>query len=384
MEEVEVVKKTFDYLTEKANFSLWVDNHSAYSKLHPKDYPRHKITIKGFIPDIIGYNNLNEVIAIEVKGKKDLQKGLGQAIIYKSGANHSYLAAYKPQIKRISDALYYSNIGGILVDEEVEITHPMGQFQARFLPDIERELLLLRKSDEASSNRLTDLKLNYVINYLAPLVYVNSDGVAEDELLNKLSDYDISKSRTLVKGALNLGLIKKIERKYVITDEGFLFKSLLRFNEKLSLEGLIKIKSEMKAKRDSTLYTVFPELAISLRMLYNNNEMFVEFMKIFEIKEKQKIPFQEIIEEIVKEKPNLFLNFVCPRRKKEVAMELYRNGEESEIYENKDLLRGFLSYSIVFTLKKHLIDLGILSPKNTLFNTKMKDYEPEKDYWILL
>jgi len=41
MEEVEVVRKTFDFLKEESNYQLWVDNHLAYSKLNPKDYPRH-------------------------------------------------------------------------------------------------------------------------------------------------------------------------------------------------------------------------------------------------------------------------------------------------------------------------------------------------------
>jgi len=98
VEEVEVARKTFDFLTEQSNYNLWIDNHSAYSSLNVLDYPRHSITIKGFIPDIIGYNNLKEIIAIEVKGEKDIQKDLGQAIIYKSGSNYSYFAAYKPNI----------------------------------------------------------------------------------------------------------------------------------------------------------------------------------------------------------------------------------------------------------------------------------------------
>ena len=47
MEEVEVVKKTFDFLAEEANYSLWIDNHPSYAKLNLRDYPRHNIIIKG-------------------------------------------------------------------------------------------------------------------------------------------------------------------------------------------------------------------------------------------------------------------------------------------------------------------------------------------------
>ena len=60
MEEVEVVKKTFDYLTEKLDYRIWIDNHPSYANLPANNYPRHKITIKGFIPDIIGYRMGNK------------------------------------------------------------------------------------------------------------------------------------------------------------------------------------------------------------------------------------------------------------------------------------------------------------------------------------
>ena len=45
MEEVEVVKRTFDFLLKDSNYQLWVDNHPAYVKLNPKQYPRHNINI---------------------------------------------------------------------------------------------------------------------------------------------------------------------------------------------------------------------------------------------------------------------------------------------------------------------------------------------------
>ena len=45
---------------------------------------------------------------------------------------------------------------------------------------------------------------------------------------------------------------------------------------------------------------------------------------------------------------------------KEEALKLYQEGNEKEIYENKEKLRKFVTYTTVFTFKKHLIHLGIL------------------------
>ena len=67
MEEVEVIKRTFDYLLEESKYQLWIDNPPAYNELSSKEYPRHNITIKGFIPDLIGFNEFEDIV-IEARG----------------------------------------------------------------------------------------------------------------------------------------------------------------------------------------------------------------------------------------------------------------------------------------------------------------------------
>ena len=76
MEEVEVVKRTYDYLINDLNYHLWIHDHTAYKRLNPKDYPRHTLTIKGYTPDLVGVNQFDEIVAIEAKGSKDLPKWL--------------------------------------------------------------------------------------------------------------------------------------------------------------------------------------------------------------------------------------------------------------------------------------------------------------------
>ena len=174
MEEVEVVKRTFDFLLEESNYQLWIDNHPAYAKLSPKEYPRHNVTIKGFIPDLLGFNQFEDIIAIEAKGTKDIQKGIGQALTYKEGSDVAYLAAEKESLSRFDLALKQGNIGSILVSEkEVKKIDPIEQFRAHYIDDTRRELFILSKDMVSSQKRLTDLTRNHIVNYLAPLLFVS-------------------------------------------------------------------------------------------------------------------------------------------------------------------------------------------------------------------
>ena len=56
--------------------------------------------------------------------------------------------------------------------------------------------------------------------------------------------------------------------------------------------------------------------------------------------------------------------------KKEETLELYQQGEEKEIYKEKDKLRVFVMNSAVFTFKKHLIHLGVLSAENVFITNR--------------
>ena len=77
---------------------------------------------------------------------------------------------------------------------------------------------------------------------------------------------------------------------------------------------------------------IYPELAITMKMLYTRNELFVEFISILEKQKEKKLTFQQILEEVVKNKPNLYLNLICPRKKQEEAFKKYQEGRENEIY----------------------------------------------------
>ncbi|GAH20575.1 unnamed protein product [marine sediment metagenome] len=87
---------------------------------------------------------------------------------------------------------------------------------------------------------------------------------------------------------------------------------------------------------------------------------------------------------MVKNKPNLFINLFCPKNKKDDVLRMYQKGEEKRIYEEERVLRETITHSTVFTFKKHLIHLGILSSDNTLHSGKLDDYYPSQDLWKLI
>jgi len=382
--EVKVVKRTFDYLVDELNYTLWIDNHPSYNSLPLLDYPRHRLTIKGYVPDIIGFNQFEDIIAIEVKGTKDIQKGIGQALLYREGTPFVYLAAFEQSLERVTSTLIQNKIGGIYVSEEkVRKEDPIGLYSTIYLQDLKRELGVMQKEKNLEGRRLTELTKNHLINYLAPIVFVTSDGKEESEIIEKLATYNVKDEKELIKGAKILGLIKEDFGKLILTDEGFLIKTILRHKNKLNLDGLMEIKKETSRKRNVTLATEYPELAITLKMIYAKNEQFTDLLKIIEKQEEKRITFRKLIEEVITKNPNLFLNLICKKEKREEAIKLYQERQESEIYEKKDILVKFITYTTVFTFKKHLIHLGILEPENKLYSGKMENYNPDEDWWIL-
>ena len=159
---------------------------------------------------MIGFNQFEDIIAIEAKGTKDIQKGIGQALTYKEGSNITYLAAEKQSLTRFDVALKQGNIGSILVSEkEVKKIDPIEQFRAHFIDDTRRELFILSKDMVSSQKRLTDLTRNHVVNYLAPLLFIGSNWVERKEVEEKLENYNIQNITELVRGAIIIGLVEE-------------------------------------------------------------------------------------------------------------------------------------------------------------------------------
>ena len=121
--------------------------------------------------------------------------------------------------------------------------------------------------------------------------------------------------------------------------------TLLQLEEIDSIEKLEEIKKETSRKKGVSLMTEYPEIAITLKLLYNKNELFMELLKVFEKQKRKELSFKELVEEIVKNKPNLFINLFCPKNKKEEVLRMYQKGEEKSIYEEERVLRETITHS---------------------------------------
>ena len=101
MNEAEVVSIICNHL-QKENWQLWIDDHPIHKDLQ---YQKHCLLIGGARPDIFGLNNVKQVFAVEVKGLKDYKKAIGQALIYKSGVNLSYIGGLNNLLDKVSNII---------------------------------------------------------------------------------------------------------------------------------------------------------------------------------------------------------------------------------------------------------------------------------------
>ena len=87
MNKAEVASIICEHL-QSQKWQVWIDDHTIHKNLN---YQKHCLLIDGARPDIFGLNPVNQAYAIEVKGTSDYKKAIGQALIYKSGVNLSYI-----------------------------------------------------------------------------------------------------------------------------------------------------------------------------------------------------------------------------------------------------------------------------------------------------
>ena len=113
MKEADVINIICKYI-QRENWRFWIDNHPTYNDL---EFKKHSILISGSRPDIYGYNNVKQIFAVEVKGLTDYKKAIGQALIYKTGVNISFIGGVSSRINNIKDVAVSSGLGLIYVNE---------------------------------------------------------------------------------------------------------------------------------------------------------------------------------------------------------------------------------------------------------------------------
>ncbi|MFP9191390.1 hypothetical protein ACLI4Q_06995 [Natrialbaceae archaeon A-CW1-1] len=341
----------------------------------------HSITIGGRYPDVLGFTNTDRVFAIEVKGSTNILRGIGQALTYQQGTHVSYLAAADNAVDQHSDLLRSKGVGviGASTDGNTHWSHPPAAESHEQVVDIEGQLSVrLRRSD--ISGDIATLSLAQPLNYLAPVVAIATYGsLTTDELIDTLEDeYDFGAGDSALRSARSLGLLTDGDR-CELTDQGELAATVLKGQRIETLPDLDDIKSDV---RGSTVVDTHRPLAILLRNCYERHPEFRLLLDALE-KEGPRIYFPALLERLVHEYPNVFLNTFCTRTGRSRARELIEDGRTARIYTDEEVWKDVVRSNVLFNFVQQLKHIGILSGQTRSHSGSMSEYDPDEKPWLL-
>lgn len=354
-----------------------------------ESYPRHEITISGRYPDILGYTHTNQIVAVEVKGSRDLLKGLGQALIYQTGSDRSYVASAAEPLEGVSEVALSKGLGTISVSGsgEVDWEDPKWHGEKRFIDDVERQLKYKVQGYE-TAGRISAMSLHHPVNFLAPIFALQDEAKTKENLESSIrEEYNFAAVDGAIQGAATLRLIDKKNGVYELTDQGELALSALRGEGVTDLADLKKVKEE-SGGRGSSLHQEFPEIATLLRNLFFRHPEFESFVSALysvdlERSDGNEVYFPDLVEHLVENYPNVFLNMMCSGRSRDKARRMMENGRRDEIYSNEDVWRDLVRNNVLFNFVGHLKHMGILSAETKSHGSAMNEYVPEEKPWIL-
>ena len=386
MEEAEIVSIICEHL-QNENWRLWIDDHPIHKDLK---FQKHSILIGGARPDIYGQTNFNQIFAIEVKGLKDYKKAIGQALTYKSGVNLSYIGGVDSKMGKIKNIALSSGLGLIFVNEineNVKIQEPLYNIYPQYFEDIKNEIDIL-KIQKKNNRSFSSFGRTHLLNYFAPVFLFDNEKYknkkSKQDLLNdfKTAQWRNKTYSEFISGANVIGLLDLSENSYKLSKTG---QFCLEYFKSLGATSLLDLQEILDlTSRQNSIYSEKPHLAKFLQLIYFQNPDFKKFISILLSFEKNSISFKEIIDKLILEFPNLFINFFVKASAKANVIEIILSGKKEELMEDYNkTISDYGHYNFIFAFKRHLVHLGILSKENTTFYGKSEDYEAKKDIWIL-
>ena len=340
---------------------------------------RHEITIRGRYPDVIGFTNSNQVFAIEVKGSKNLLRGIGQALTYQQGAHVSYLAGHAGAVAPHTDLLRSKGVGVIGVDDGGvdKWRSPASSEAATEVADVKGQLSLRLRGNEFGGD-ITTLSLAQPLNYLAPVVALDCYGLlARDEIVDVLADeYSFGAGGSAVSSARTLGLISP-GTPHELSEQGELSATVLHG---YGIQELNDLQLAKQDTRGSTVVDIHSPLGILLRNAFLRHPEFGLLLDALR-KEGPIVHFLDLVERLVHEYPNVFLGAFCTSRGANRARELIETGETKQLYENQDVWRDVIRNNVLFNFVQQLKHIGVLTPDTRSHSGAMKEYNPDEKLW---
>lgn len=342
---------------------------------------RHEIAIRGRYPDVLGFTDADRVFAIEVKGERNLLRGIGQAMTYQQGAHVSYLAGDGEAVATHANLLRSKGIGVIGVDGDgaTSWSDPPSAESTEEVADVEGRLSV-RLRGNAFGGDITTLSLAQPLNYLAPVVALDRYGsLARDELVDVIADeYGFGAGDETVASARTLGLLA-LGSPCDLTSQGELAATVLRGYGVEELDDLRLTKAEVGR---STVAEVHPPLAVLLRNSFSRHPEFGLLLDALR-KEGPRIHFLDLVERLVREYPNVFLSAFCTTRGATRARELIERGKTARLYRDPSVWRDAVRNNVLFNFVQQLKHVGVLAPETRSHSGAMSEYDPDEKPWVV-
>lgn len=342
---------------------------------------RHEITIRGRYPDVLGFTAADRVFAIEVKGSRNLLRGIGQSLTYQQGAHVSYLAGAEAAIAPHASLLRSKGVGVIGVDREGAAlwdAPPSAESTAE-VADVAGQLSV-RLRDDVFGGDVTTLSLAQPLNYLAPVVAIDRHGpLARDALVDVIGDeYGFRAGAETATSARTLGLIGT-GSPHELTAQGDLSATVLRGYGVEDLGDLRLTKEDVSGR---TVAAVHPPLATLLRNAFARHPEFGLLLDALR-EAGPRIHFLDLVERLVREYPNVFLSAFCTTRGASRARELIERGETARIYRDESVWRDVIRNNVLFNFVQQLKHVGVLAPETRSHSGAMSEYDPDEKPWIV-
>ena len=342
---------------------------------------RHEITIRGRYPDVLGFTDADRVFAIEVKGSKNLLRGIGQAMTYQQGAHVSYLAGDGEAVAPHANLLRSKGVGVIGVDGDgaTSWSDPPSAESTEEVADIEGQLSMRLRGNEFGGD-ITTLSLAQPLNYLAPVVAVDRYGpLARDELVDVIADeYGFGAGDETVASARTLGLLA-LGSPRELTSQGELAATVLRGYGVEDLDDLRLTKEDVSRR---TVAAVHPPLAVLLRNSFSRHPEFGLLLDALR-KEGPRVGFLDLVERLVREYPNVFLSAFCTTRGAARARELIEHGRTARLYRDPSVWRDVIRNNVLFNFVQQLKHVGVLAPETRSHSGAISEYDPDEKPWIV-
>lgn len=360
--------------------------------------PMHRITVAGRYPDVVGFDDRDRVFAIEVKGHRDLMRGLGQALTYQQGVHATYLAADAGSLPNVASVARAHGVGCIGADSGgIETFEPANPTLERvYLPDVEGQLTYQLRRQE-SAGAIAGMKLTQPTNFLAPLVAVTTasdvprperDGFvdvtreSEDVLASISNEYGLGSGARehAVSAASVLDFIAIDDGRIRVTEYGALIAAALTGLGIATLDDLLEVKQAVNRR---ILIDEFPVIGIILRTSCLRHPEFRQFIEVLsEFSGKGPVVFPRILERVSTTYPNVYLNMLCSRDGRERARTFFERGETYRLYEDREVWEDVVLNNILFNFLQQLKHMGFVVDTPT-HGSAIDEYDPEDKPWII-